>query len=129
MDDLQMNYEDYNDSHYDELARWWRDWDIEPISREMLPRTGVVVLGLAAGFLYCTDSNLCILDCYVSNPDRPGKERTEAIDIVTYVLIEKARAMKFGLIKADTKVPSIKERAIKNGFHYVGEFSAFSRGI
>ena len=38
--------------HYDEMCKWYARRNLPAIPRAMLPMTGLVVPGVAAGFLY-----------------------------------------------------------------------------
>lgn len=62
--------EDYL-KYYPLLKRWWFDWGWEnPIEPAFLPTRGFIVKQnneyIYAGFLYATDSKICIIDFIVS---------------------------------------------------------------
>lgn len=125
-----MMIEDFNpEVHYPTLSKWWREWDQPPPPLDWLPRTGVVAGGYAAGFLYTTDSNVCIFDCYIANPESDPRDRDAALDAVTRELVERARELKFKAIVVNTKIDAIKSRAARHGFAYTGEHASFIREL
>lgn len=121
---MVREYDD--DEHYEMIKSWWDARKSPHISQDMLPAYGLVVEGVACGFLITTDCNLGILEYYTSNPDAPKDVRGEALDQITNGLIEYGISV-CGItnFKADTDAQPIRERAAKLGFGYVGELSTF----
>lgn len=73
--------------HYRDVASWWdsHNWPIIPLST--LPKVGFVAMDkddpIAAAWLYQTDSDLSILEWYISDPKSDWKKREEALgDII-----------------------------------------------
>jgi hypothetical protein len=77
---------------------------------------GSIVPGVAAGFLYSTDSSLCILEGYVTNPECDSEIRNKALEVVTEHLLAIAEAKGFTYIVAFTGDESIVKRAERSGF-------------
>jgi hypothetical protein len=75
-----------------------------------LPMTGVIEPGVAAMFMYATDSNLCSLEHAITMKGAPG--HTEMIHAMVDVLIEEA-----------------KRHGFKRCFVYVGNEHAVKRAI
>lgn len=94
--------------------------------RSLFPRSGFIISGVAAGFLYFTDSAVGIIDCYISNPDTDSKTRSDALDAITLALIGFARFHGVKLIKCDTKLEVIKTRALGHGFRATGSHESFA---
>lgn len=126
---MKMICEDYHTSDYETLCVWWKEWDQPPPPEDYLPHCGAVVPGLAAGFLYVTDSTLGIIDFFISNPDALDEDRVRAVTMITETLIDKARFLKCKGVMANTQNEAVKQRAIDHGFKYTGEFSSFFREL
>lgn len=71
---------------------------------------------IAAGFLLCTDTSLCIMEYFVSNPNVDWKLRSDAIIMITKELIEDARFLGFSSVAASFKSDRLAEKAKETGF-------------
>lgn len=104
----------------------WFSWRKQLIpSRSIFPANGFIVDNIAAGFVYFTDSQIAIIDCYVSNPESDAKTRDIALDKITDALILCAVASGHNIIKCDTQKEAIKIRAKKHGFRPIGSYESF----
>lgn len=92
-----------------------------------LPKVGFISPGVAAGFLYQTDSCVAIIDGYISNPVLNRADRDEALDEVTQALLNKAKELGFTHVKCETKLTSIGARAERHGFVPLGTFTYYVR--
>ncbi len=63
----------------DELNRWLDVRGLMPVEAHALPIVGMIVPGVAAGFLYRTDSSIGFLDGFASNPEAPKETRAAAL--------------------------------------------------
>lgn len=61
------------------MNSWCAARGLAPVDSHTLPQLGVIVPGVAAGFLYRTDSSLGFLDGFISNPAAPKEERAAAL--------------------------------------------------
>lgn len=95
----------------------------------ILPMIGLIVDGVAAGFLIQTDCALGFLDFFVTNPLASKEERNDALDDIGFSLIVTAKRLGVKALMCNTKFKNIKALAHKHGFNYLGEYSSFSRGI
>lgn len=101
---------------YGYISRWWSERDLPPIPLGLLPLNGFIVPGVCAGFLYLTDSDLAIIEGFVSNPKTTQMERDPALNAVTAALCERAKALGYTAISAFTQTEKITSRATKHGF-------------
>lgn len=115
-----------SDLDFDEIFKWFEARNYEGIPKYIFPKVGFIVDGTAAGFLYFTDSTVCIIDCYISNPRQDSKTRSDALDLITEELIKCAAFHRCKTIKCDTQLGVIKRRAISHGFKSIGTFEAFT---
>ena len=99
-----------------ELNKWHQGHGLGSIRAGALPQVGLVVPGVAAGFLYSTDSDLAFLDGYTTNPRATLRARSKAIDVITNGLVQFAHDVGFRQVLAYCK-PSTARRAFKrHGF-------------
>lgn len=104
---------DFVEEDYPEVARWYklRGWPEFPL--RMLPQTGAIVEGKAAGFLYRTDSPIGWLEWVVSNPE---VEHAGAVEEVLSFLVNKAGELGIEVILCTLSQPSQVEKYKKAGF-------------
>jgi hypothetical protein len=92
-----------------------------------LPVNGFIVEGIAAGFVYLTDSEIAILDCVVSNPLASGYSRGKAVKNIVIRLIECAKSNGRININCTTQIKSMKKMMLSLGFSECGSFEAFTK--
>lgn len=119
----------YHQNDYKVICEWFKKRNIPSPLANYLPANGIICEKIACGFLYITDSNLGIIDGYISNPDSLKEERSKALDKITECLIFAAKFNGIMAIKIDSKLESIKLRAVKHKFIYTGEYSSYFREI
>ncbi len=96
---------------------------------EFLPECGLVVSGVAMGFLIKTDCKFGILDFFITNKDTTKRERAIALDEIATELIRDAHLAGLHFVKCDTRFENIKDLAIKLKFSYLGESSSFVKEL
>lgn len=106
----------FTPADYAEVASWWEAQGWPVIPPEMLPGTGVVVPGLAAGFLYKTDSAIAILEFVVANPASDKMERRAALDAVIEALLAYAALVGARAVFTSCQHPSLLARYQNHGF-------------
>lgn len=111
-----MKIRDYNQGDYLQIFEWGLRHNIGALSKNSLPATGLIIDGIAVGFLYQTDSDICYLENLISNPDSNKEERLEAVNLIINGLIEKAKELKFKTVYSHTTLNSVIEHAFKNGY-------------
>lgn len=99
------------------------------IDEWFFPKIGFVVDNIAAGFIYQTDSVLCFIDGYVSNPDSNRLDRKAAFDLITNNLLIIAKEFGFKSVLAYTQHPAIKERCEKYDFNLKGRYDLYVKEI
>lgn len=114
---------------YNQIKEWFLAHNIEAIPKELLPINGLIVDGLAAGFLITTDNGVGILEFFISNPKSDSGLRDTALDLIIEGLLERAKTLGLKFVMARTDHDAVKRRAYKFDFINHGRFDSFSRGI
>lgn len=112
---------------FDEIEKWFFERDMRMPDVSLFPRVGFIVRGVAAGFIFYTDSLVAIIDGYISNPKSDARQRDEALDLITEALINNAKFHGIKVIKCDTPLDVVKKRALKFGFELTGSYESFMR--
>lgn len=105
--------------HFEQVLHWLQLRG-ESITPDALPKTGFIVPGKAAGFLYRTDSSISWIDSLVASKEATKEERNEALDAVVLALREEARRGGFKVMMGYTLFQVVVDRAERLGFKYVG---------
>jgi hypothetical protein len=102
------------------VSAWATAQGIEALVPAILPRVGVVEPGVAAGWLYQTDSGIGLLEQFVTNPDASGKARHAAVDAIGLELLSRAKDLGLTRVILHTSHRSIARMCIRRGFEYRG---------
>ena len=106
----------YTELDYWTLAAWWTDHDWPCLDPEMLPKTGFIVEGVCAGFLYKTDSKIAWLEYIISNPKSDKEERNKGLDLVITELCNEAKKCGFEAIFTSSSHDKLINRYKNHGF-------------
>ncbi len=117
-------------SDFFELAIWWRTHEKTPLKEEQRPEHGIIVPGVAAGFIYLTDGDLAILEHYVTNPLASSEDRHEALDEITKGLTVIAKRAGKGRVVASVQDAGFLDRSVRDhGFRHLGTFTYIGKMI
>ena len=112
-----------------QINRWQALLEMPLTTYEDLPAIGYIVPGICAGFLFQTDSSVCMLDGYIANPEVLGSKRKEALNAVTDLLIITAKDLDYKKIIAFTRHESVKARCERYEFSQKEDYTLFVRRI
>lgn len=105
---------------YDTLTRWWKAYDSYPPKLEHLSPigVGVEVEGklVCAGFLYNTDSKICVFEFVVSDPDASKKDRHDALNHLIKRIKDLAIELEYTLIYTSVNIEAYIKKLTKAGF-------------
>jgi hypothetical protein len=87
---------------------------------ETLPKTGFIVPGKAAGFIYLTDSPVAFMECLVGARDIDAQVRNEALDVIVIALCEEAKRRGCTIVMGTTQFDALVKRSERLGWKYVG---------
>lgn len=117
------------EQHYAQVHEWLAHWN-EQLVPEGLPKTGFIIPGKAAGFLYRTDSSLALIENLVAAPGLSKEERNVALDAVVVAVCEEAARQGFKILMAYTLLDAVVKRAERLGFLYVsGNYHLLARPL
>lgn len=119
----------YHKQDIEVVNEWYAGWNHPTLLPHMLPDVGFIVDEVCAGFLYKTDSSLCLLDAYVANREATKAAKQLGLDLVTNALLEEAYACGFRAVMAITDNPSIVKRCINYKFKDEGTRRVFVREL
>lgn len=119
----------YSISDIKTLNEWYAAHRLDVPEEDMFPEIGYLVPEIGCGFIYQTDSSLCFIDGYISNPESTGDERRDAFDIITQNLLIAAKEAGFRAILAYTENMQIKKRCERYDFNKKGTYDLYVRGI
>jgi hypothetical protein len=112
MEIVEFNVE----KHYPMVCKWWDQHEWPSIAPSMLPKNGRIVEGVAAAWLYLTDSGLCLMEWYISNKEASREDRGEAVDGIIGELIEVAKKNGASIILSSVMIPRLRKRLEAQGF-------------
>jgi hypothetical protein len=119
----------YAASDLSEINGWYAARNFPPVPREKLPENGRIVPGVAAGFLYLTDSSIALLEGYVTNPSAGLRQRSCAIDEITRALLTEAKIRGASEVVAICAARGIERRAQAHGMRTIGIFAMAAKRL
>lgn len=123
------NIEFFSEFHYPELCEWFKARKLPPPTFKQLPVNGFIIPDTAAGFVYLTDSEVAILDCFISNPLSTEVNRDIALDLIVKHLESCACVHGAKILICNSQIKAIEDRALSHGFTSTGHYMSFSKGL
>lgn len=99
---------------FETIRQWGREWGAE-YNDDQFPNTGFIVDGLAAYFLYQTDSDVCWLENMITKKGIEPFARSRALDLLVEACLQEAREQGFTVCYATTNIMSVAKRAQQHG--------------
>lgn len=124
-----MEIRRYTDSDYIIVSNWYRERNMIPVAKEILPPTGFVVPGVACCYLYNADSKLAIFDGCISNPNTTRRERIKALDLIMTQLLLEAKSLGCKTAISLVQHPTMKQVCQRARFSDIGEYKMFSKEL
>lgn len=103
------------EAHFEQVHRWMEQRG-QTIAPEDLPTTGFIVPGVAAGFLYRTDSSVAWIEGLVGSREVSAEARGHALDEIVRALRAEARRSGFKIMLGYTQLQAVVDRALRHGF-------------
>lgn len=105
----------YSDSDFEQVSSWFNKRNI-PIEQDYLPKHGFIEPGVAAGFIYSTDANFCIFECFIGNPAKSKEERDVALNDIVAAMIGEAKELGFKDAYGFATSQNMIRRGMEQGF-------------
>ena len=105
----------YKHEDIPQIKRWALEGYGYIYSEHQFPKIGFIVDGVAAYFLYQTDSTICFLENLIANKNIEKEIRNQAIDLIIKELMKTAQDLGFRVAYATTNLPQVVTRAIRFG--------------
>ena len=105
-----------NELYEKQLTSWFKQWNIPESIKETLPETGFIVDGIAAIFLYETNSKMCFIECLIRDKEATEEVSNKAIDLLIKHVLRYAKEQNYKFIMSNTKYDRVVEIAEKHGF-------------
>ena len=102
--------------HFDDIRKWAMIRGMIDPPLEYFSKTGRVVNGVCAIFLYSTDSCVGFIENLITNPEADPKTVTEAVSRVVTGIEADAKAKGMKLLRSSTYIPGVMKRAKNLGF-------------
>lgn len=106
------------DKDYDIVRQWWINHGSYPPKPEHLSSTGIIIEAdkpVCAGWLYQTDSKICVFEFVISDP-LAGKEIRDAALMLLIETIKQIASEKYSLIYTSVRGQKYISRLINSGF-------------
>ena len=116
---------EFDEDDFDAFIEWHHQRGIRAVALDALPSYGLVVENIAMGFLVSTDTEMAILDFFITNPETSKVVRDQALDEIVMGLLRYGDEQGFTTFKCDTQLTAIADRANKFGFQFIGDYSNF----
>lgn len=115
-----MNVIRAGEEHITEAIEWMVARGTPAPPRDIFSSTGYVVPGVAAWWLYLTDSALAWTEMLVGNPKVSKETRSAGLDAVIERVLQEARDAGTRLLVCNIDRPDLEERAIRHGYRVLG---------
>lgn len=124
-----MEIKPFQEENYIEICGWYFKREKIPIPFYLLPKNGFIVSGVAAGFLYKTDSKLGLIENFVTNPNACSDDRNKALNLIIDSIIELCFRYKIKSLIGTTKHENLLNRSLNKGFKNLGSYNVVCKEI
>jgi hypothetical protein len=101
--------------HLPLIQGWYKERGMDPVNPSGLPEIGIVTDRVCAGFLWQTDSSVCIAGGVISDPKAPPKKLEKALRWCIESLYRHGYELGFREVTAYTRLASVEARAKEFG--------------
>lgn len=115
--------------HIDDALEWLHVRGMAELPRDVFSSTGYVVPGVAAVWLYLTDSSLAFLEMLISNPAAPKRERRIALDAVVARAVDEAARAGTRVLNAFVQRPDVQALGLRHQLKPVGTVTMLSANL
>lgn len=108
----------YQKSDYPTVCQWWDEWKWPRIPEDSLPRIGAITEN-ACAWLYQTDSDVCLIEWYITNPRLRKEQRAGILEPIVEQLCKTAKALGYQNVMSMVRNPHLIKRL--NGINFSSE--------
>lgn len=101
---------------YEILTNWLLLHNKPIINKELLSDSGFIIDDIVAGFLYKTNSAVCIVENFISNPISDKNDRRIAINTLFETIIKEAKNLNFQFMFTAVQLNSLHKNLINLDF-------------
>jgi hypothetical protein len=108
----------YTSRDFRRIKTWYIARNMAPVE-DLIPKTGFIVPGVAAGFLIATDTKCCILEPFIANPEATESARAEALNLIMGDLLNEAINQGFTKVFGFSTSPTLVKHSLDWGFKLI----------
>lgn len=109
-----MTVRPYEPKDFEQIKEWGKSYGAE-YREHQFPKIGFIVDGIAAYFLYSTDSSVCFLENMVAKKDVDQGEKNKALELICDAILKEAADQGFKVAHATTNNYAVAKRAREYG--------------
>lgn len=106
----------YNESDYETLCKWWKEYNHVQIPKRYLSDTGFIVEDYVAVFVYETKSVMAWMEFMIGNPSKTKQERSDAISLILEEVSQYCKNNGYEVINTVAKVSSLQKKFEQQGY-------------
>lgn len=107
----------HKEKDFAQVKEWGFQYNKE-YREHQFPKTGFIVDGVAAYFLYSTDSSCCWLENMIANKKTDPDVRDKALQMICEAILAEAKKLGFKVAYATTDNISVVKRAVTMGARF-----------
>jgi hypothetical protein len=104
------------DKDYETLSLWLKNHNKPSMNKELFSDSGFMVDEIVAGFLYKTNSSICLVENFISDPASEKNARRTAINTLFKTIIEEAKSCGFKMMFTSVILNSLHKNLKEVGF-------------
>lgn len=116
-----------HEKDFDQIESWYIERKMPTVPRDLFPKTGFIVDGAAAGFLYVADGGLGIIEGCISAKNISHALRTEALETLILDIFDEAKRVGLKKIMMLTQIQSIYDLCLKVGSTDIGYYRVLTK--
>jgi hypothetical protein len=118
-----------NHKHYSMLVSWLKARGIAEPNASLFSNYGLVVDGIALGFLFKTNSKQAYIDQIATDPNSDPKGRDFALKVLIEELCSEAKQKGFKVITILASLDKMKTRLTELKFTRIGDYTLYFKNM
>jgi hypothetical protein len=119
----------YTPDMYDQINDWFRSRKFDSIPSKFLSHTGFIVPGVAVGFLIETNTAVCFLEPFISNPKAPKELREKSLAGIVEALEQEASKLGYRFCYGIATSPTMIDHGLKRGWLDMGDYKVIVKEL